>query len=153
MESSTIPFCIVFENNDYADSMNSYNMDEEFKICKQNLNKWSDRITFIRKTSSDACNDIPNDSIDVVYIDGNHDYSYVLKDITAWYPKVKQGGFLNGDDVYSTDLNEHDASGNVTRIWGPGCWGKYGTFKAVVDAQKVFNYQFSIQQTQFIIKK
>ena len=38
-------------------------------------------------------------SPDLVFIDACHDYPCVLADILAWYPLVRQGGTLFGDDV------------------------------------------------------
>lgn len=40
---------------------------------------------------------------DFVYIDGNHDYSYVVADILAWYPKIKPGGILAGHDYKNSE--------------------------------------------------
>ena len=39
-----------------------------------------------------------NGSIDVVYIDGDHTYEGVMKDIEEYYPKIKSGGYLAGHD-------------------------------------------------------
>lgn len=39
-----------------------------------------------------------DESIDMVYIDGNHLYEYVKEDIIKWSPKVKKGGFVCGHD-------------------------------------------------------
>lgn len=52
----------------------------------------------IRKKSLDAVNDFENESLDYVYIDGDHTYEGCLADIIAWWPKVKSGGILAGDD-------------------------------------------------------
>jgi hypothetical protein len=54
-------------------------------------------ITFIHKTSEDAVNDVPSE-IDFCYIDGNHNYEYVKKDIENYYPKIKSGGVIGGHD-------------------------------------------------------
>lgn len=35
---------------------------------------------------------------DWVYIDADHSYASVLEDLQHWYPQVKKGGFLCGDD-------------------------------------------------------
>lgn len=37
---------------------------------------------------------------DFVYIDANHSYENVKKDILAWLPKVKVGGIIAGHDYY-----------------------------------------------------
>lgn len=52
----------------------------------------------IRKTSLEAANDFEDNSIDVVYIDGAHDYDDVIADMESWYQKVKTGGILCGHD-------------------------------------------------------
>ena len=54
-------------------------------------------------TSEQASNLFADNSLDFVYIDGNHKYEYVLQDLNLWYPKVKQGGYLMGDDYLGYD--------------------------------------------------
>ena len=64
------------------------------------MKKHSDKIQFIKLTSEQAIRLsclIPND-LDFVYIDGNHDYDYVKKDLELYYPKLKGGGVLGGDN-------------------------------------------------------
>lgn len=56
-----------------------------------------DNAIFVKKLSSDAVSDIP-DELDFIYIDGNHDYEFVKKDIELYYPKVKVGGVMGGHD-------------------------------------------------------
>jgi hypothetical protein len=41
-------------------------------------------------------------SIDVVYVDGSHEYADVAKDLAAFWPKIVAGGFLCGHD-YARD--------------------------------------------------
>jgi hypothetical protein len=53
--------------------------------------------THIRKDSSKAMSDVP-DSVDYVYIDGDHSYEGCLADIQKWFPKVRKGGLVGGDD-------------------------------------------------------
>jgi len=48
--------------------------------------------------SPSAAESFENESIDCVWVDALHDYDSVLKDLTAWYPKVKKGGILGGHD-------------------------------------------------------
>jgi|688.fasta_scaffold189028_2 predicted O-methyltransferase YrrM len=48
---------------------------------------------------------ILDESIDVVYIDGCHEYDSVKQNIELYYPKIKRGGFLTGHDYhYSPDV-------------------------------------------------
>ena len=60
------------------------------------LNKLSGfNIEFINKKSENAIHDI-NEPLDFVYIDGNHDYPYVKKDLELYYPKIKKHGVIGG---------------------------------------------------------
>ena len=36
--------------------------------------------------------------IDLVYIDGRHEYEHVRNDILAWFPKIRPGGWITGHD-------------------------------------------------------
>ena len=57
-----------------------------------------DYVIPIKSTSIDAANTFEDNSIDFIHIDASHDYDNVLADIIAWYPKVKPGGLITGDD-------------------------------------------------------
>ncbi len=56
------------------------------------------RHTILRMTSLEAAKQVPDRSLDVCYIDGNHLREHVLADIAAWIPKVKVGGLIAGHD-------------------------------------------------------
>lgn len=56
--------------------------------------------TLIRQPSMDAVKDVPDESLDFVYIDANHAYEYVKEDITEWTKKVREDGIVAGDDYY-----------------------------------------------------
>ena len=59
----------------------------------------SNRATLIRKKSTDAALEIPDNSLDLVYIDGDHTYDGVIEDLNAWWNKVnQQKGLICGDD-------------------------------------------------------
>ena len=58
----------------------------------------SEYVTPFQTTSLTAAEQFEDNSLDFVHIDASHDYENVLEDIRAWYPKIKPGGFLTGDD-------------------------------------------------------
>lgn len=88
-------------------------------------------IQIIRETSSDAVRHIADNSLDYVYIDGDHSFNAVVNDIQLYYPKVKQDGFIIGDDYM------------LGGWWGDGvvkafskCVYEYGMkIEFVIDAQ------------------
>lgn len=54
----------------------------------------------VRKTSMEAVLDFPFNSIDFIYIDGGHQFDYVMCDIIEWSKRVKKGGIISGHDYY-----------------------------------------------------
>lgn len=61
---------------------------------------------FIEEFSLEAAQQFDDESLDFVYIDGDHSYQAVMDDIEAWLPKVKPGGILAGDDYVKTDRDK-----------------------------------------------
>lgn len=74
--------------------------DGYFRNATDLLQDYNDKIQFIIKKSEDAIYDVPGD-LDFVYVDGNHDYEYVKSDLELYYPKLKLGGILGGDNFES----------------------------------------------------
>jgi tetratricopeptide (TPR) repeat protein len=62
------------------------------------------RSAIWRLTSKEAAEILPDDSIDLCYIDADHSYRGVSEDLRLWHPKVKRGGVLAGHD-YVPDGN------------------------------------------------
>lgn len=69
----------------------------------------SNNIKIINSSSVEFANSIDNESIDMVYIDGNHSYESVLQDLTVWFPKIKNNGFITGHDYGPAHLGVVDA--------------------------------------------
>lgn len=59
-------------------------------------------IEIIRKKSRDAINDIPDNSLDFVYIDADHSYEEIKWDIENWIKKVRKGGIISGHDYHGS---------------------------------------------------
>lgn len=65
------------------------------------------KCKLIRKTSMDAVKDFELESIDWVYIDGNHGFKYVAEDLWEWTKRVRKGGVVSGHDYALTkDAND-----------------------------------------------
>lgn len=58
----------------------------------------SGKVFLIRGVSPDIAARFPNGSLDFIYIDAKHDYSSVLADLLAFWPKLPPGGILAGHD-------------------------------------------------------
>lgn len=71
-------------------------MDEIYEDAKKRLAPYD--CTLIRETSMEAVKEFDDNSLDFVYIDGNHKIRYIVEDIFEWYRKVKPGGVISGHD-------------------------------------------------------
>lgn len=74
-----------------------------FEILLKNikilLKRYETKYNLIRKPSSLINdNDIKDNYLDLVFIDGDHSYNSVLKDLNIFYKKIKKGGMIVGDD-------------------------------------------------------
>jgi predicted O-methyltransferase YrrM len=85
------------------------NADEDYKdwdfaaIERQfweNVGAHKERVDHWRMTSREAGNEmnVAGRKFDVVFIDAGHDYENAFADIRAWWPLVREGGYLCGHD-------------------------------------------------------
>lgn len=79
-------------------------------------------VEFMREYSVDAVEKFLDESLDFVYIDGDHSYKSVVDDITLWSKKVKKGGIVSGDDYidYKGEGRTHvfQAVNGYVDAWG-----------------------------------
>jgi predicted O-methyltransferase YrrM len=76
--------------------------DERQQECKRRCAKKLSQypnITLVYKSSTDFAKTLDNDSLDFIFIDGNHSYEGVTEDIKNYWPKVKEGGVFAGHDI------------------------------------------------------
>jgi hypothetical protein len=85
-----------------------------------------DMIEVIEGDSAESAASFADDSLDAVYIDAAHDYDSVVKDLAAWFPKVKADGIFSGHDYPHWEVkqavDEHAAANGYTveqigRVW------------------------------------
>jgi Methyltransferase domain len=97
-----------YPNDSFADdilrcvSVAPNNHFNEFcDLIRQELAPWSSRYTWFRTPSLSITNDqIPDGHLDCVFVDGDHSYEAVRKDLPFWWAKVRAGGHMLGDDYW-----------------------------------------------------
>jgi len=57
-----------------------------------------ERVYIIQSTSAEAVNRFERDTLDFVYLDGNHEPAYIQDDIESWFPLLHLEGILAGHD-------------------------------------------------------
>ena len=93
-------------NDDYSEFSQKkldYSYNKVVEKFKNNKN-----INIIREKSISASDKFDDNSLDFVYIDGDHDYVHVKNDLNVWFKKLNKHGVLFGDD-YSRAYGVHKA--------------------------------------------
>ena len=147
-----------FPQEVYKDALNTIPQDELNKKYEIVLNRLKTKasqtnksVQIVRDTSYEAAK-LVEDNLDFVYIDGNHHHREVLKDLICWWPKIKKGGLLCGDDVEDIKLPHTD--GDLFFEHQPGSFGVYGVATALRDFAKcVPDFRYMIDGNQFYAYK
>lgn len=74
--------------------------DNYLILAQQNLQTYNKRCILWQEDSIIAAPMFGDETFDFVYIDANHFYEEIQKDIIAWYPKVKISGIFAGHDYH-----------------------------------------------------
>ncbi len=94
------------------------------------------QVVVNRGYSEEILSVFDNEYLDWVYIDGNHLYDFVKKDLDLCYTKLKKGGFIMGDD------------------YNEGGWWKGGVKKAVDEFVNTGLVKIiQIKNSQYILQK
>lgn len=91
-------------------------ISEMFTLFRHNMKSLGvmEYIHPLVMSSETAASIFPTESLDFVFIDADHRYSYIKQDIALWLPKVKHRGVISG----------HDCEGRYT---------SFGEFRKEVD--------------------
>ena len=73
-------------------------------LFNENTKTFTDRIQIIEKDSVSAASDIQDNELDFVFIDADHSIAGALRDMIAYWPKVKSGGLFTGHDFWHLPL-------------------------------------------------
>lgn len=88
--------------NDPTNVMLSNNKFEIFYLrVVEKLSKFGQRFELIREYSLNATSHFADSQLDFIFLDANHTYNAVKEDLENWWPKIRPGGIMAGDD-YAT---------------------------------------------------
>jgi len=116
--------------NDYYFSQRNGQVERGYQII---LEKYSNKpnVKIVKMTSSEASKLFEDEYFDWIYIDADHSYEGVKKDISMWWPKLKKGGLFSGHDF---DPSHNDSN-----------YVKYGVKRAV---EEFFGENFKLTNEQ-----
>jgi predicted O-methyltransferase YrrM len=98
----------TFHLLEHCPELTIYAIDMSIKefYNKEVANRYKNRLIPIEATSELAADQIADNSLDLVFIDANHSYDYVKKDIIKYTPKLKENGLLTGHDIDYPGVNQ-----------------------------------------------
>jgi len=104
--------------------LSDLSFDNWYMDIKEKTKPFESKLIMIRKFSQDALHDIPDKSLDMVFIDANHSYEEVKKDILGWRNKVRVGGILSGHDYHIDGVKRavNEISKNEYELLGLDLW-------------------------------
>lgn len=96
---------------------------DAYQETMDNIRGFEDRAFMFRGLGELVVDVFEDNSLDFVYIDGNHAYDWVKQDIQLWWPKLKKNGLLMGHDYilmdWYNDSNFLD-NGKDKELWMKG---------------------------------
>ncbi len=124
----------------YEDITNNINYPDAFAKIKNLSASYTNKCVIIKDTSIQTSKRFKNNFFDFIYIDANHCYEEIKKDVLAWFPKVKSGGVLSGHDYLKFKREENKnflkngkdvilyTENQITKIGGEESRGKKNKF-------------------------
>jgi hypothetical protein len=99
-----------------------FNVNDQFftDIYKQAMSKTLEsplgagKVRVLRGTSAEIIHQVNDNSLDFVYVDGDHELKGAILDLMLWYRKVAPGGLISGDDY--VDSAQHGGKYAATHV-------------------------------------
>lgn len=108
----------------YTDFTKKETFAKAYQKAKTRLSAYNNHI--IKKFSLDAVKDFADESLDFVYIDGDHNFQNCTNDIVEWSKKVKIGGIISGHDYIKhkkpTNIHVYEVVNGLTQAYDIRPW-------------------------------
>ena len=108
--------------------MHNITGEELLRQFTENTAPVKHRINPVRAYSVDAASYYADNSIDFLFLDADHRYDKVIREMQAWIPKVKKGGVFAGHDYTSIpDVKQalgecFNSNEDFSDPWGEDCF-------------------------------
>ncbi len=96
------PGCYV-KTGDICAAWTKQEAEQAYRQASLIYAEYGHRAVVIRDDSVSAASTIRDESLDLVFLDGDHSEHGVARDIEAWISKVEPGGWIGGHDYGNPD--------------------------------------------------
>jgi len=144
------------ENSDVEGSVNNVVNPETMLKATKTLEGVEDRAIMMRAFSHQVVDLFQDESLDFIYIDGDHSYKGAKQDIESWYPKIKKGGLVAGHDYLKLkkkgdwSIGPSHPNGKDKYIYFGGSYvGVFGVNPAVDEFVKKHDYELKATRESY----
>ena len=102
----------------------------------------SGKRNILRGKTTEVINEIEDGSLDFAYIDWDHTHKGIAIDLISVYPKIKENGWIAGDD-FSRTIWQHDSNFEPTLVF------PFAVYFAEAMGIKIYALPFN----QFLLEK
>lgn len=125
-ESATL--FLGFPQITHLDCIEAFHKRTEFLTDKLKRQIKLGRLSIHTARSANFAAFLADESVDMVYVDGDHEYAGVAEDIRLYWPKIKLNGFMGGHDYAPPHPGVQRAVDELIAT------GKTGPFRQFADA-------------------
>lgn len=129
----------------YTDFTKKETFKKAFEKAKKRLSRYNCEI--VKKFSLDAIKDFVDESLDFVYIDGDHSFQSCTNDIVEWSKKVKHCGIVSGHDYIQhrkpTNIHVYEVVKGYTEAYNIRPW-------FLLAAKSVTNGVITVEERTFL---
>lgn len=118
------------------------NFERFYNETLRRTEQHADKRVVLRGRTTEVIDQIPDESLDLAYIDGDHTLRGITIDLIRVWPKIKPGGWLGGDDLRPS-IFQHGDEHEPTLVFP---WALY--FAEAVDSPITI-----LPYRQFLIQK
>lgn len=116
--------------------------EEFYKQTLKNTQFAKSKLNILRGKTTEVINKVTDQSLDFAYIDGDHTLKGITIDLINIYPKIKDGGWIGGDD-FSKTIWQHSFKFEPTLVFP----------FAIYFAEAVSATIYCLPHSQFLIHK
>lgn len=114
-----------FHGNENVEGYHSFNSNNEntYKLFLESIYGFENYIKILKGKTSEKILEIPDKSLDICFIDADHRYLNVKKDIELCLPKMKDNGIICGHDFegfHFMPFSEKELELDTSRNCHPG---------------------------------
>jgi hypothetical protein len=82
-----------------SETYEDWDMEALYNKAKDIEERYCARALVWRISTTEAAKRVPDNSLDLVFVDADHTYEAVMRDIKNWLPKLRPGGYMFGHDI------------------------------------------------------